>query len=129
MDQCLKYKKIQNINHFRSIRKLVNIKNLFEFFHWLHHVGPFSSSHCKYQVVNDKKYYFKEVGKYNKGTPQYSRKIGKSLSEYLILQGCSDFVLSIKIQNTFTFQVKRHTFHRATNFNSVLLLSTKHIFF
>ena len=58
-----------------SIRKLVNVKNFFEFFYWLHHVGPFSSSHCKYQVVNDKKYYFKEVGKYNKGTPHYSRKI------------------------------------------------------
>ena len=73
--------------------------------------------------------YSKEVGKYHKGAPEYSKEIGKFLPEYLILQGRSDFVLSIKIQNTSIFQVKRHTFNKTINFASVLLLSTEHLFF
>ena len=72
--------------------------------------------------------YSKEVGKYHKGAPQYSKEIGKFLPEYLILQGRSDFVLWIQIQNTSIFQVKRHTFNRTINFASVLLLSTEQLF-
>ena len=45
---------------------------------------------------------------YLKGTPQYLGKIGKSLLEYLILQGCSEIVFSIKIQNTSISQAKRY---------------------
>ena len=67
-------------------------------------------------------WYSKEVGKYHKGAPQYSKEIGK-------LQGRSDFVLWIQIQNTSIFQVKRHTFNRTINFASVLLLSTEQLFF
>ena len=37
-----------------------------------------------------------EVNSYHKVTPQNAREISKSLQEYVILQGCSEFVHSIK---------------------------------
>ena len=37
---------------------------------------------------------------YSDNTMEHLRKIGKSLPEYLILHGCSEFILLIKIQKT-----------------------------
>ena len=54
---------------------------------------------------------------------------GKFLSEYLILQGCSQFVLSIKIQNSSISQAKIHISNGAPNFASVPPLSTEQLFF
>ena len=110
------------------------MKYFLEFFYWLHHVGPFPSTHWKYILakllrIKTLPFSSKEVGKYHKGTPQYSWKIGKSFPEYLILQGRSDFGFSIKIQNTSILQVTKHTFHGATNFDSVIFLSSEQTIF
>ena len=58
----------------------------------------------------------------------YPSKIGKFLPEYLILQGCPELFLSIKIQNTTIPQGKRNIFNRAPYFVSVPSLSTEQIF-
>ena len=38
----------------------------------------------------------KQTSKYHKGTPQYPRKIGKSLQKYLVLKECSEIVTQLK---------------------------------
>ena len=61
----------------------------------------------------DRYYFARKQSKHRKGTPQYSKRKGKSFPEYLILKGCSESILSMKIQNTSIFQAKRHIFNRA----------------
>ena len=66
----------------------------------------------------------KNAKKYLKGTSQYLTKIGKSLPEYPISLGYSEFFFSNKIQNTLISQTKRHIYNRILNFVCVSLLST-----
>ena len=76
---------------------------------------PLQVSVC--QLVKDKKerhYFSRKQANTTVGIPQYPRKVGISLPEYLILQGRSEFVLSI--QNSSLYQAKRHIFNRTPNF-------------
>ena len=87
--------------------------------------------YCKYQPVSSlriKKNAIIFQG--SKQIPQrnpikYPNKIAISLWKYFILQGCSEFVLPIKIQNRSISQGKRYIFSRTPNFASVPLLSTE----
>ena len=58
-----------------------------------------------------------------------SKKLGKSLPKYLILQGCSEFVLSIKIQSIQISNAKRQIFNKIPNFVKVAPPSTVQFFF
>ena len=69
------------------------------------------------------------VGKYHKGTRRYLRNIDKCLTEHLILQGCSEFIFSIKIQNNSISQAKRCIFNKTHIFASVPPLSIEQHFF
>ena len=60
-------------------------------------------------------------------TPQYPRKGGKSLPEYLIFQGSSVFVVSIKVLNTLMFPTKTHIFNILSYFASVPPNSNKQL--
>ena len=56
-------------------------------------------------------------------------KINKSLPEFLSLQGCSEFLLLIKIQNTSISQATKHIFDRTPNISRVLPLSSEQFFY
>ena len=76
--------------------------------------------HCEYSLVRSlmikQNIIFPGSKKYHKGTRQYTWKIGKFLSEYLILKGNSEFILSIK-SRTSQYLLKNtpseHFFYRA----------------
>ena len=71
----------------------------------------------------------KQTSKYHKGTPQYPRKIGKSLQKYRVLKECSEIVISIKIQNTSISEAKIHAFNRTPKLTNVAPLSIVEVFF
>ena len=66
-----------------------------------------------------------EASKYHKEIPPYLSKIGKYLPEYSLLQGCSEFVFLVEIQNATIPQAMGHIFIRTPNFASVPRLSTE----
>ena len=76
------------------------------------------------QFVKDKRLRY-HLPRKKASTTHYSRKISKSLLEYLILYGCSELDFSIKIQNTLISQTKRHILNWRPNFAGVPQLNRK----
>ena len=74
------------------------------------------------------KNHHKGTKNHHKGTLQFPRGLGKSLPEYLILQECSEFVLSIKMQNTSISQIVSYILSGTRNFANVPQYSIEQLF-
>ena len=86
--------------------------------HWKHicwTLNVFSKRPRKDMELTDiRNVNFSRTKKYHKATPHYPSKICKSLLEYLISQGWSEFFFSIEIQNTSIPKTKtRHRTHQS----------------